>query len=142
MQHDTLPHDVHLGGTVRRVQAASLVLAYSRMLFFQFYPQFHRDRPGEQIERLALHALRGELQGKAVSYLRQGGGKAAARSSLSEARGWLEQALGILDTLPASPSTLEQGFDIRLELRSVLSAFGEVRRAWSGRAKPRPSPSD
>jgi len=42
MQHDTSPHDVHLGGTVRRVQTASLVLAYSRMLFFQFYPRFRR----------------------------------------------------------------------------------------------------
>jgi len=42
MQHDTSPHDVHLGGTLRRVQTASLVLAYSRMLFFQFYPQFRR----------------------------------------------------------------------------------------------------
>ena len=42
MQHDTSPHDLHLGGTVRRVQTASLVLAYSRMLFFQFYPQFRR----------------------------------------------------------------------------------------------------
>jgi transposase len=36
MQHDTSPHDVHLGGTVRRVQTASLVLGYSRLLFFQF----------------------------------------------------------------------------------------------------------
>jgi transposase len=42
MQHDTSPHAVHLGGTVRRVQTASLVLGYSRMLFFQFYPQFRR----------------------------------------------------------------------------------------------------
>lgn len=42
MQHDTSPHDLHLGGTVRRVQTASLVLGYSRMLFFQFYPQFRR----------------------------------------------------------------------------------------------------
>jgi hypothetical protein len=42
MQHDTSPHDLHLGGRVRRVQTASLVLAYSRMLFFQFYPQFRR----------------------------------------------------------------------------------------------------
>jgi transposase len=42
MQHDTSPHDVHLGGTVRRVQTASLVLGYSRMLFFQFYPPFRR----------------------------------------------------------------------------------------------------
>lgn len=42
MQHDTSPHDVHLGGRVRRVQTASLVLGYSRMLFFQVYPQFRR----------------------------------------------------------------------------------------------------
>ena len=42
MQHDTSPHDVHLGGRVRRVQTASLVLGYSRLLFFQFYPQFRR----------------------------------------------------------------------------------------------------
>jgi transposase len=42
MQHDTSPHNVHLGGTVQRVQTASLVLGYSRMLFFQFYPQFRR----------------------------------------------------------------------------------------------------
>jgi transposase len=42
MQHDTSPHDIHLGGQVRRVQTASLVLGYSRMLFFQFYPQFRR----------------------------------------------------------------------------------------------------
>jgi transposase len=42
MQHDTSPHDLHLGGTVRRGQTASLVLGYSRMLFFQVYPQFRR----------------------------------------------------------------------------------------------------
>jgi len=42
MQHDTSPHDLHLGGKVRRVQTASLVLGCSRMLFFQFYPQFRR----------------------------------------------------------------------------------------------------
>jgi len=42
MQHDTSPHDLRLGGTLRRVQTASLVLAYSRMLFFQFYPRFRR----------------------------------------------------------------------------------------------------
>ncbi|MFN7971278.1 MAG: helix-turn-helix domain-containing protein [Acidobacteriota bacterium] len=42
MQHDTSPHDVSIGGKVRRVQTASLVLCYSRILFFQFYPQFRR----------------------------------------------------------------------------------------------------
>lgn len=42
MQHDTSPHDVEIGGALRRVQTASLVLCYSRRLFFQFYPRFTR----------------------------------------------------------------------------------------------------
>jgi hypothetical protein len=42
MQHDTSPHDVKLGGRLRRVQTASVVLCHSRMLFFQHYPHFDR----------------------------------------------------------------------------------------------------
>jgi hypothetical protein len=42
MQHDTSPHEAHIGGAVRRVQTASLVLCYSHRLFFQFYPRFTR----------------------------------------------------------------------------------------------------
>lgn len=42
MQHDTSPHGVKIGGQLRLVQTASLVLCYSRMLFFQFFPTFRR----------------------------------------------------------------------------------------------------
>jgi transposase len=42
LQHDTSPHQVELGGKKRKVQTASAVLCYSRMLFFQFYPTFQR----------------------------------------------------------------------------------------------------
>jgi len=42
MQHDTSPHEVDLAGKKRRVQTASAVLCYSRMLFFQCYPTFQR----------------------------------------------------------------------------------------------------
>jgi len=42
MQHDTSPHKVRLGGQMRLVQTASLVLCHSRMLFFQHYPRFDR----------------------------------------------------------------------------------------------------
>lgn len=42
MQHDTSTHEIDLAGRSRRVQTASLVLCYSRMLFFQFYPRFTR----------------------------------------------------------------------------------------------------
>jgi transposase len=42
MQHDTSPHRVEIDGQLRLVQTASLVLCYSRMLFFQFFPTFTR----------------------------------------------------------------------------------------------------
>ncbi len=42
MQHDTSPHEIRLGGKKRRTQTASLVLCYSRILFFQFSPTFRR----------------------------------------------------------------------------------------------------
>jgi len=118
-----LTHEVTYGGLLqerRRDLHARIVDAIETL---------HRDRLGEHIERLAHHALRGEVREKAVPYLRQAGLKAAARSAPQEARGWFEQALGVLAALPESRPTLEQGFEIRLELRSVLALLGEVRRA-------------
>ena len=87
------------------------------------------ERLTEHIERLAHHAVRGELRQKAVDYLRRAGLKGAARSALPDARVWFEQALGILEGLPESPSTLEQAFETRLELRPVLHELGEIRRS-------------
>ena len=61
--------------------------------------------------------------------LRQAGLKAAARSAPQDARGYFEQALTVLAALPESPSTLEEGFEIRLELGPVLGPLlGDVRR--------------
>jgi transposase len=42
MQHDTSPHQPWIGGVRRKAQTASLVLCFSRMLFFQLYPSFTR----------------------------------------------------------------------------------------------------
>jgi transposase len=42
IQHDTSPHELELGGRRHKVQTASAVLCYSRMLFFQCYPTFTR----------------------------------------------------------------------------------------------------
>jgi hypothetical protein len=42
IQHDTSPHEAQLGGKQRKMQTASAVLCYSRMLFFQCYPTFQR----------------------------------------------------------------------------------------------------
>jgi tetratricopeptide (TPR) repeat protein len=88
----------------------------------------HRDRLDQEIERLAHHALQGDLREKAVHYLRQAGLKAGARSAPQDARIWFEQALGLLEALPESQSALEQAFEIRLELRGVLTQLGEGRR--------------
>jgi transposase len=42
MQHDTSPHHARIAGVLTRVQTASVVLCYSRMIFFQMYPRFTR----------------------------------------------------------------------------------------------------
>jgi len=42
MQHDTSPHRAEIGGQLRPVQTASLVFCYSRMLFFELFPNFTR----------------------------------------------------------------------------------------------------
>ena len=54
------------------------------------------DRVAEQVERLAHHALRGEVWDKALAYGRQAGEKAMARSAYREAAGYFEQALSAL----------------------------------------------
>jgi tetratricopeptide (TPR) repeat protein len=118
-----LTHEVTYGGLLqdrRRELDARIVAAIETL---------HRDRLGEHTERLAHHALRGELREKAVHYLRQAGLKAASRSALHDARVWFEQALGVVDALPESGSILEQAFEIRLELRPVLVQLGDLRRA-------------
>ena len=55
--------------------------------------KLYSDRLAEQAELLAHHAFRGELWGKAVTYLRQAGVKAAGRSADREAVGFFDQAL-------------------------------------------------
>jgi hypothetical protein len=42
MQHDTSPHRAPIAGVEQRIETASLVLCYSRMLFFQACPAFNR----------------------------------------------------------------------------------------------------
>jgi DNA-binding SARP family transcriptional activator len=87
-----------------------------------------QDRFDDHVEQLAYHAVRGDLGEKAVPYLRQAGLRAAERSAPHEARAWFEQALGVIETLPASRSTMEHAFDIRIELRPVLHQLGDLRQ--------------
>jgi tetratricopeptide (TPR) repeat protein len=91
--------------------------------------QLYPDRVGEHVEQLAHHANQGELWEKAATYLRQAGVKAEARSALQDAVEWLKQALGAVRRLPESRTTLEQAFEIILEVRAALVSFGEARQA-------------
>jgi class 3 adenylate cyclase/tetratricopeptide (TPR) repeat protein len=83
------------------------------------------ERVAEQVERLAHHALRGEVWGKALGYGRQAGERAMARSAHREAVGYLEQALSALPHLPERRDTHEQAIDLRLVLGSALLPSGD-----------------
>jgi class 3 adenylate cyclase/tetratricopeptide (TPR) repeat protein len=78
------------------------------------------ERAAEQAERLAHHALRGEVWEKALAYCRQAGEKALTRSAYREAVASFEQALSALPHLPETRHTREQAIDLRLALRSAL----------------------
>jgi tetratricopeptide (TPR) repeat protein len=86
------------------------------------------DRLIEHVERLAHHAVRGELWEQAVTYLRQAGAKALARSANREAVSCFEQALTALQHLPETRETLEQAIDLRFDLRTSLFPLGEFER--------------
>src|SRR5947208_4581969 len=84
-------------------------------------------RLGEQVERLAHHALRGEVWDKALAYCRQAGEKSLAQSAYREAVGAFEQALRALQHLPEGRDTLEQAIDLRLTMRNALLALGDYK---------------
>jgi len=118
-----LTHEVAYAGLLqdrRRTLHARILAAMEKL---------YTDRLDEHVERLAHHAVRGDAREKAVPYLQQAGNKAGARSALRDARAWYEQALSVLEALPANQSTLEQGFEIRLELRMVLTQLAQLRLA-------------
>ena len=82
----------------------------------------------EQVNRLAYHALRGEVWNKALTYCQQVGDKAMARSAYREVVGYFEQALNALPHLPEERHTLEQAIDLRLALCAVLHTSGDFSR--------------
>jgi class 3 adenylate cyclase/tetratricopeptide (TPR) repeat protein len=90
------------------------------------------DRIAEHVERLAHHALRGEVWDKALGYCRQAGKKVVARSAYPEAVRYFEQALSTLPQLPETRETHEQAIDLRLALCSALQPSGDLERILAG----------
>jgi class 3 adenylate cyclase/tetratricopeptide (TPR) repeat protein len=86
------------------------------------------ERVAQQAERLAHHALRGELWEKAMAYLRQAGLRAMARGANREAIASLEQALGALHHLPETRETTELAVDLHIDLRNAFQPLGDQAR--------------
>jgi predicted ATPase len=86
------------------------------------------ERLAEQTERLAHHALRGELWEKAVTYLRQAGLRALARDANQETVAYQEQALAALRHLPETRQTIELTIDIHIEIRNSLFGLADHTR--------------
>jgi class 3 adenylate cyclase/DNA-binding winged helix-turn-helix (wHTH) protein/tetratricopeptide (TPR) repeat protein len=117
-----LTHEVAYGSLLRerrRALHACLVGAFEALA---------PGRAAEQVERLAHHAVRGEVWDKALLYSRHAGDKALLRSAYREAVAGFDQALRALDHLPACRYTLAQAIDLRLNLRDALQGLGELRR--------------
>ncbi len=117
-----LTHEVAYGGLLqerRRTLHARIVTALEAVF---------ADRLAEQSERLAYHALRGEVWDKALAYCRQAGEKAMARSAYRQAVGSFEQALSVLSQLPETRTTREQAIDLRLVLHNALLPSGDFGR--------------
>ena len=117
-----LTHEVayeSLVGESRRTIHAAIVAASEEL-----YP----DRLAERVERLANHALRGELWEKTVGYARQAGAKMLQRSSNSQAATFFGNALDALGRIPVERKTQELAIDLRFDLRSALMPLGEFGR--------------
>src|SRR5262245_8065577 len=117
-----LTHEVAYQGLLHERQRA----LHARII--EAVEQLSSGRVAEQAERLAHHALRGELWEKAVAYLRQAGLRARARGANREAIPHLEQALGAVRHLPESREATELIVDIHLDLRNALFWLGERER--------------
>jgi class 3 adenylate cyclase/tetratricopeptide (TPR) repeat protein len=114
-----LTHEVAYGSLLqdrRRTLHARTVEAIEHL-----YP----ERLAEHVERLAHHALWGDVWEKAVSYLRQAAGKAMERSAYREAVTRLNQALDALRHLPDGRTRTEQATDLHVDASVASAGMGQ-----------------
>ena len=117
-----LTHEVTYGTLLqdrRKTLHAQIVGAINRS---------YEERRTEHVERLAHHAVRGEMWEQAVTYLRQAGAKSLARSANSEATAYFEQALSALARQPETSLTLSLAVDLRFDLYKSMIPLGSFRR--------------
>src|SRR5262245_40543736 len=102
-----LTHEVAYGGLLqerRRILHGRIVEALEALA---------AERLAEQVDRLAHHAVQGEVWAKAVTYCQQAGTRAHDRAALREAAASFEQALQALAHLPEDGDTRVLAIELR-----------------------------
>jgi class 3 adenylate cyclase/tetratricopeptide (TPR) repeat protein len=120
-----LTHDVAYGSlTLRRRRAldARIVAALEA--------RRHVAPDSRDVDRLAHHAIRGELWDKAVVYGRAAGQLALSRHAHRVAAAYFEHAIAALSHLATDAESSTLAIDLRLELRYALGPLGEYRRVF------------
>jgi len=90
---------------------------------------------------LGLHYFEGEVWDKAVVHLHRAGARAFERSANREAVACFERALAALTHLPETREALEQGMDVRFDLRGSLWTLRDMPRILGCLAKRKTSRS-
>jgi class 3 adenylate cyclase/tetratricopeptide (TPR) repeat protein len=111
----------------RRVLHARLVEAIEA-LAPERVAEMTSGRSPDQVDRLAYHAVRGEVWDKAVTYCQQAGARAWGRAAFREAMVYGEQALQALTHLPEDGDTMVRAVELRLAMKRPLFALGEYGR--------------
>ncbi len=93
--------------------------------------RLYADRLSQHVERLAYHALKGEVWDRAVTYLREVGMRAAMRSAYGEWLTSFDEAFRALGHLPDSLDAKALAIDLRLDSRVVLAPLGQYDRILS-----------
>jgi class 3 adenylate cyclase/tetratricopeptide (TPR) repeat protein len=86
------------------------------------------EQVAEEVERLAHHALRGEVWDKAVTCCRLAGARAYDRAAFRESVASFEQALQALAHLPEASDTRALAIEIRVAMDGPLNVLGEYGR--------------
>jgi len=107
----------------------SMLLKHRRVLHARIMAaieETYPDRLDEFTERLADHALRGEVWDKAGTYCYKAGQRANSRSAHREATGFFKRALEAVTHQPLDRGTIDRAIDIRLGLRVALAAAADL----------------
>jgi class 3 adenylate cyclase/tetratricopeptide (TPR) repeat protein len=112
---------------IHEVAYWSLLRERRKSLHARIVEGMERLNTGRRAEsdRIADHALLGEVWDKGATYCRQAGERAFSRSAHREAVVRFEQAIEALTHLPERGEALAQAVDVRFELRHSLLALGQ-----------------